>query len=145
MYINLLCQAGITKPSGGRHPWPLIVFSRLLSSLVWAQLTLPALTSGIRPLLPQYGCPIHSVCAHSLARIRNMYKINFANNSIEKQWKSRARIQNRSKEAEKISFQRSGSTAGLPTGILKRCWQTLSCTQFQNYMTTVSPVLCTHY
>jgi hypothetical protein len=67
-------HAGITKSCGGRHPWPLVVFSRLLSSPVWAQLTLLVPASGIRPLLPQYGCPIHRVRAHSLTGIRNNKK-----------------------------------------------------------------------
>ncbi len=66
-------HACITKPCGGRHPWLLVVFLRLLSSLVWAQLTPFVPASGIWPLLPQYGYPIHRVRAHSLTGIRNRY------------------------------------------------------------------------
>jgi hypothetical protein len=64
-------HAGISKPCRGRHPWPLVVFSRLLTSLVRAQLTLLVPALGLRPSLPQYGRPIHRVRAHSLTGIRN--------------------------------------------------------------------------
>jgi hypothetical protein len=53
----------------------LLVLSRLLSSLIWAQLTpfVPALR--IQPPLPQNGIPIHRVRAYSLPVIRNRYKL----------------------------------------------------------------------
>jgi hypothetical protein len=49
----------------------LLILSRLLSSLIWAQLTplVPALR--IRPPFPQNGAPIHRVRAHFLTGIRN--------------------------------------------------------------------------
>jgi hypothetical protein len=71
MHINLLCACWLHKASKGRHPWSLVVSSRLLSSLVWAQLMPLVPASGIRPLLPQYGYPIHGVRAHPLTGIRN--------------------------------------------------------------------------
>ncbi len=69
-------HAGILKPWRGRLPCPLVVFSschvsRLLSSLVRAQLTLLVPALGIRSPLPQNGAPIHRVRAHFLTGIRN--------------------------------------------------------------------------
>jgi hypothetical protein len=54
MYINLLCQAGITKPCGGRHPWPLVVFSLPLSGLNWRSLLSPR---GSSPSFPNMAAP----------------------------------------------------------------------------------------
>ncbi len=72
-------HAGVTKPCRGRHPCPLVVFSRLLSSLVWAQLTLLVPALGFRPFSPQYGCPIHRVRAYPLTGIRNSKTVVRAN------------------------------------------------------------------
>jgi hypothetical protein len=49
----------------------LLILSRLLPSLIWAQLTLLVPALGIRSPLPQNGTPIHRVRAHSLTGIRN--------------------------------------------------------------------------
>ncbi len=49
----------------------LLILSRPLSSLVWAQLTLLVPALGIRSPLSQNGAPIHRVRAHSLTGIWN--------------------------------------------------------------------------
>jgi hypothetical protein len=51
----------------------LLILSRLLSSLIWAQLTLLVPALGIRSPPPQHGAPIHRVRAHSLTGVRNTY------------------------------------------------------------------------
>jgi hypothetical protein len=50
----------------------LLILSRLLSSLVWTQLTFLVPTLGIPSPLPQNGAPIHRVHAHPLTGIRNI-------------------------------------------------------------------------
>ncbi len=64
-------HAGILKLCRGRLPRPLVVFSfhfvsRLPSSFVQSQLTLPVPTTGIRLPPPQDGVPIRRVRTHSL-------------------------------------------------------------------------------
>ncbi len=49
----------------------LLILSRPLPSLIWAQLTLLVPALGIRSPLPQNGAPIHRVRAHSLTGIQN--------------------------------------------------------------------------
>jgi hypothetical protein len=49
----------------------LLILSRLLSSLVWAQLTPLVPTLRTRPPFPQNGAPIYRVRARSLTGIRN--------------------------------------------------------------------------
>ncbi len=49
----------------------LLILSRLLSSLIWGQLTLLVPALGARPPFPQNGALIHRVRAHSLTGIRN--------------------------------------------------------------------------
>ncbi len=49
----------------------LLILSRLVLSLIWAQLTLLVPALGVRSPLPQNGAPIHGVRAHSLTGIRN--------------------------------------------------------------------------
>jgi hypothetical protein len=69
MHINLLCACWHHEAMRGLSS---LASCCLLSSLVWAQLTLFVPASGIRPLLPQYGYPIHRVRAHSPTGIRNI-------------------------------------------------------------------------
>jgi hypothetical protein len=69
-------HAGILKLWRGRLPCPLVVFSfhygsRLPSSFVLSQLTLPVPTMRIRSPLPQDGPPIHRVRTHSLSRVQD--------------------------------------------------------------------------
>jgi hypothetical protein len=82
LFIFQLCtstysvHAGILKLWRGRLPCPPVVFSfhyvsRLSSSFVRSQLTLPVPTVGIRPPLPQNGAPIHRVRTHSLSRVQH--------------------------------------------------------------------------
>jgi hypothetical protein len=79
MHVNLLCACWHRETMRESSS---LSSCRLLSSLVWAQLTplVPAL--GIRPLLSQYGCPIHRVPTHSLTGIRNTYTDNFVVEAI---------------------------------------------------------------
>ncbi len=77
-HITHSVHTGILKPWRGRLPHLLVVFSsyhvsRLLSTLVRAQLTLLVPALGIRSPFPQNGAPIHRVRAHSFTGIRNMY------------------------------------------------------------------------
>jgi hypothetical protein len=74
MHTNLLCACWhleAMKGSSSLTSCHLLIPSRLPSSFVWAQLTLPVPGLGIRPPFPQYGVPIHWVHAHSLTGIRN--------------------------------------------------------------------------
>jgi hypothetical protein len=48
-----------------------LILSRLLTSPVWAQLTLTVPTWGTRSLYLQNGAPFHRVCAHSLTGVEN--------------------------------------------------------------------------
>ncbi len=69
-------HAGILKLWRGRVPCPLVVYSshygsRLPSSFVRSQLTLPVPTMRIRSPLPQDGAPIHRVRTHSPSRVRD--------------------------------------------------------------------------
>jgi hypothetical protein len=76
MHTNLLCACWhleAMKGSSSLTSCRLLILSRLLSSLVWAQLMLLVPTFGIRPLFPQDGVPIDRVRAHSLTGIRNTY------------------------------------------------------------------------
>ncbi len=77
MHTNLLCACWhleAMKGSSSLTSCCLLILSRLLSSLVWAQLTLLVPTLGIRSPFPQDGAPIHRVRAHSLTGIRNKYR-----------------------------------------------------------------------
>jgi hypothetical protein len=70
-------HAGILKLWRGRLPCPLIVFSfhyvsRLSSSFVRSQLTLPVPAMGIRLPPSQNGVPIHRVRTHSLSRVQHI-------------------------------------------------------------------------
>jgi hypothetical protein len=79
MHINLLCACRhleAMKGSSSLSSCRLLILSRLLSSLVWAQLTLPVPALGIRSPLSQNGAPIHRVRAHSLTGIWNKYTHN---------------------------------------------------------------------
>jgi hypothetical protein len=74
MHINLLCACWhleAMKGSSSLSSCRLLILSRLLFSLVWAQLTLPVPALGIQSPLSQDGAPIHWVRAHSLTGIRN--------------------------------------------------------------------------
>jgi hypothetical protein len=74
MHINLLCACWhleAMKGSSSLSSCCLLILSRLLSSLVWAQLTLSVPAWGIRSPLSQNGAPIHRVRAHSLTGSRN--------------------------------------------------------------------------
>jgi hypothetical protein len=74
--MHLLCACWhleAMKGSSSLSSCRLLILSRLLSSLVWAQLTLLVPALGIRSPLPQNGAPIHRVRAHSLTRVRNNY------------------------------------------------------------------------
>jgi hypothetical protein len=74
MHTNLLCACWhleAMKGSSSLTSCRLLILSRLLSSLVWAQLTLVVPTLGIRSPFPQDDAPIHRVRAHSLTGIRN--------------------------------------------------------------------------
>ncbi len=76
MHINLLCACWHLEAMKGLSSLTscrLLILSRLLSSLVWAQLTLFVPALGIRPPFPQNGAPIHRVRAPSLTGIRNKY------------------------------------------------------------------------
>jgi hypothetical protein len=76
MHINLLCACWhleAMKGSSSSSSCHLLILSCLLSSLVWAQLTLLVPALGIRSPLPQNGAPIHRVRAHSLTGVRNNY------------------------------------------------------------------------
>ncbi len=69
-------HAGILKLWRGRLPCPLVVFSfhyvsRLSSSSVRSQLTLPVPAMRIRFPLSQDGAPIHRVRTHSLSRVQH--------------------------------------------------------------------------
>jgi hypothetical protein len=77
MHINLLCACWhleAMKGSSFLTSCRLLILSRLLPSLIWAQLTLLVPALGIRSPLPQNGAPIHRVRAHSLTGIRNSNK-----------------------------------------------------------------------
>ncbi len=54
----------------------LLILSRLVPSLIWAQLMLLVPALGIRSPLPQNGAPIHRVRAHFLTGIRNKHNIS---------------------------------------------------------------------
>ncbi len=56
----------------------LLILSRLLSSLIWARLTLFVPALGIRVPLPQNGAPIHRVRAHSRTGIRIIHDLHCA-------------------------------------------------------------------
>ncbi len=71
MHTTYSVHAGILKPWRGRLPCRLLILSRPLYSLIWAQLTLLVPALGIRSPLSQNGAPIHRVRAHSLTGIRN--------------------------------------------------------------------------
>jgi hypothetical protein len=74
MHTNLLCACWhleAMKGSSSLTSCRLLILSRLLSSLIWAQLTLFVPALGIWVPLPQNGAPIHRVRAHSLTGIRN--------------------------------------------------------------------------
>jgi hypothetical protein len=69
-------HASILKLWRGRLPCPLVVFSfhhvsRLSSSFVRSQLTLPVPALRIRSPLSQDGAPIHRVRTHSLSRVQH--------------------------------------------------------------------------
>jgi hypothetical protein len=69
-------HAGILKLWRGRLPCPLVVFSfhyrsRLPTSFVRSQLTLPIPAMRIRPPSSQNGAPIHRVRTHSLLRVQH--------------------------------------------------------------------------
>ncbi len=75
-YAHLLCACWhleAMKGSSSLTSCRLLILSRLLSSPVWAQLTLLVPALGIRPPLSQDGVPIHWVRAHSLTEIQNIY------------------------------------------------------------------------
>jgi hypothetical protein len=74
-------HAGISKLWRGRLPCPLVVFSfhyesRLSSSFVRSQLTLPVPAMEIRSPLSQDGAPIPRVRTHSLSRVQHKFQIN---------------------------------------------------------------------
>ncbi len=74
MHTNLLCACWhleAMKGSSSLTSCRLLILSCLLSSLVWAQLTLLVPALGIRSPFPQNGVPIHRVRAHSLTGVRN--------------------------------------------------------------------------
>jgi hypothetical protein len=74
MHTNLLCACWhleAMKGSSSLTSCHLLILSRLLSSLIWAQLTLLVPALGIRYPFPQNGSPIHRVRANSLTGIRN--------------------------------------------------------------------------
>ncbi len=74
MHAHLLCACWhleAMKGSSSLTSCRLPILSRLLSSLIWAQLTLLVPALGIGTPLPQNGDPIHRVRAHSLTGIRN--------------------------------------------------------------------------
>jgi hypothetical protein len=76
MHTNLLCACWhleAMKGSSSLTSCRLFILSRLLSSLVWAQLTLLVPTLGLWSPFSQDGAPIHRVRAHSLTGIRNTY------------------------------------------------------------------------
>ncbi len=76
MHVNLLCACWhleAMKGSSSLTSSRLLILSRLSSSLIWAQLTLLVPAWGTRSPSLQNGAPIHSVRAHSLTGIRNMY------------------------------------------------------------------------
>ncbi len=80
MHINFLCACWHLKAMKGSSSLSscrLLILSRLLSSLVRAQLTLLVPALGIRSPLPQNGAPIHRVRAHSLTGIRNNYHVEY--------------------------------------------------------------------
>ncbi len=69
-------HAGILKLWRGRLPCPLVVFSfhcrsRLPTSFVRSQLTLPVPVMRIRPPSSQNAASIHRVCTHSLLRVQH--------------------------------------------------------------------------
>ncbi len=74
MHTNLICACWHFEAMTGSSSLTscrLLILSRLLSSLIWAQLTLPVPALGIWSPLPQNGAPIHRVRAHSLTGIHN--------------------------------------------------------------------------
>ncbi len=78
MHVTYSVHAGILKLWRGRLPCPLVAFSshyvsRLSSSFVRSQLTLPVPTMGIRLPPPQNGAPIRRVRTHSLVRVQDTY------------------------------------------------------------------------
>ncbi len=86
MHTNLLCACWHLEAMRGSSSLTscrLLILSRLLSSLVWAQLLLLVPTLGIRSPLPQDGATIHRVRAHSLSGIRNTY---LAGSHVLKSW-----------------------------------------------------------
>jgi hypothetical protein len=71
---HLLCACWhleAMKGSSSLTSCRLLILSRHVPSLVWAQLTLLVPALGIRSPLPENGAPIHRVRAHSLTGIRN--------------------------------------------------------------------------
>jgi hypothetical protein len=75
----LLCACWHLEAMQGSSSWTscrLLILSRLLPSLIWAQLTLLVPALGIRYPLPQNGAPIHRVHAHSLTGIRNRESVS---------------------------------------------------------------------
>jgi hypothetical protein len=73
---HLLCACWhleAMKGSSSSTSCCLLILSRLVPSLIWAQLTLLVPALGIQSPLPQNDAPIHRVRVHSLTGIRNMY------------------------------------------------------------------------
>jgi hypothetical protein len=86
MHTNLFCACWhleAMKGSSSLTSCRILILSRLLSSLVWAQLTLLVPALGIRSPLPQDGAPIHRVRAHSLTGIRNNQRYFKENHSLK--------------------------------------------------------------